>query len=313
MLFRNLFIALSVCTILLSGLPTSAADPLSSVERVINYPDASTPLVSPDGTCIAFTVYGSSGILISENSTVRTLTQAPFSGWRFKWSPDSQSIVFRAREENDQFRLYRISRNGDLTALGPPATTISTPSFSGHVAQALISGTTSPMTIIEDTQHRQPLTFTAAMDGIVYYWIGNLKTALTDGSETCFEPMLSPNDQWILYQSLISGLHIVSIDGLTHREIGPGSDPIWSPDSRFVLFCRTQDDGHRITGSELFISYIDRLDQPVALTNTRDRIERHPSFASGGDGIVFDALDGIYRGQIDLKNLKLKIEGEVQP
>ncbi|GEM_PF-7024789 len=307
-----LFRFMLIVSLSLGAAGATAAETLGPVERLLTLPDASTPRFSPDGTMIAFTLYGDSGIRLLENGTTRTLTDAPFSGWRFVWAPDSRSIVFRTRGD-DLFRLYRVSISGNIEPLGPPAATISTPAFTGGVAQALVSGTASPMTIIEDTSHRGPLSFTAAIDGIVYIWTGNARRALTNGTETCFEPMRSPDGRWILYQSLTSGLHLVSADGTQRKAIGPGSDPSWLPDSRAVLFSKTDDDGHRITASDLFIISIEPYAQAIRLTSTPDRIERHPDCSPDLQAIVFDTQNGLERMRLDLKTLLSSPAGEIRP
>lgn len=101
-----------------------------------------------------------------------------------------------------------------------------------------------------------------------------------------FAPKLSPDATKIVFSGLATGVHVYDIATNTQTRIGSGTSPSWSPDSKRVAFERTEDDGHNIVGSDLWIW--SEQHGAKALTNTDSRIERHPAWSPSGTQIAFD-------------------------
>tara|TARA_R110002073_G_scaffold303128_2_gene471223 strand:- start:6753 stop:7535 length:783 start_codon:yes stop_codon:yes gene_type:complete len=101
-----------------------------------------------------------------------------------------------------------------------------------------------------------------------------------------FAPKLSPDATKIAFTGLATGVHVYDIASRSQTRIGAGTSPAWSPDSRSIAFERTEDDGHNIVGSDVWI-WTEGA-RATALTSTDARIERHPSWSPDGSKIAFD-------------------------
>jgi Tol biopolymer transport system component len=69
--------------------------------------------------------------------------------------------------------------------------------------------------------------------------------------------------------------------------------PKFSPDGAYIVFATPQDDGHQITGSDLWISSVDgTFKQP--LTATEEIFEMHPDWSPDGTAIAFENDGSIF-------------------
>ena len=77
--------------------------------------------------------------------------------------------------------------------------------------------------------------------------------------------------------------------------------PRFSPDGAYLVFVTLEDDGYRITRSDLWITSIDgRFKQP--LTTTEDAVEIHPDWSRDGSAIAFENEGQIYLLRVKWSN-----------
>jgi len=102
-----------------------------------------------------------------------------------------------------------------------------------------------------------------------------------------FGEVIAPDGDKVAFQGLETGLYVYtrSTGALVH--IGPGTAPAWSPDSSRLVFEVTEDDGHEVVASDLYI-YKVASDQVERLTWSEQVIERRPAFAPDGRALAFD-------------------------
>ncbi len=109
---------------------------------------------------------------------------------------------------------------------------------------------------------------------------------LTRGEDRFFDPQLSPDGHAVVFVGLTTGVHVLRLQDRRLTHPGPGTAPVWTPDSRWVLFERTTDDGARLTGSEL-IAHRPADDTTVALTDTPGAHERRPAVSPDGTRVAY--------------------------
>jgi Tol biopolymer transport system component len=114
-----------------------------------------------------------------------------------------------------------------------------------------------------------------------------------------FAPEVSPDGDRVVFQGLTTGIYVYtrSTGSLVH--LGAGTSPSWSPDGSRLVFELTEDDGHELSASDIYM-YDLAASRMHRLTSTQSVIERRPSFSSDGTRIAFDDnTGGIYVGRLE--------------
>jgi Tol biopolymer transport system component len=101
-----------------------------------------------------------------------------------------------------------------------------------------------------------------------------------------FAPKLSPDGSKVAFTGLATGVHVYDLNTGAKTLVGPGTAPTWSPDSQTLAYERTEDDGHNIVASDIWLW--DVRGGSRALTTTDARHERHPAWSPNGQQIAFD-------------------------
>jgi dipeptidyl aminopeptidase/acylaminoacyl peptidase len=270
------------------------------------------PAFSPDGSRIAVTRSDWQGLWLigADGSGLRRLTDDPGAGYRFAWSPDGSQIAYRAEQQIDGLRHFAIrivnAETGHTEELTEFQRYLSTPRWvlgdgtvayetdrDGTLAQALVIGLIEPQPK-DASPHR-----VATTSRDLRIWIseadGFERWPVSSPGERCFDPQISPGEDRVCYTVLDGGgrIAVAELDG-THRiDLGYGSNPSWSPDGQYLVFEVTEDDGHVITGSDLYIAAVDGAGR-IRLTDTPALFERWPAWSPDDRRIVYSAAVAIY-------------------
>jgi dipeptidyl aminopeptidase/acylaminoacyl peptidase len=214
------------------------------------------PRVSPDGRELLLTGPQLRGLYVVASSgggAVRPLVDDAEAGVVARWNNDG-SVTYRAP---------RAGARRDL----------------------VVDRTGSVRTVATATA---PLAF--ASDDRMYVSRGG-KTIEIGTGDRFFGALVAPDGDHVVFQGLATGLYVYTRSTGALVRVGPGTAPAWSPDSKRLVFEVTEDDGHDILASDLYLYDVagDRVSQ---LTTTDRVIERHPSFGPGGTSIAYDDNDG---------------------
>ncbi len=113
-----------------------------------------------------------------------------------------------------------------------------------------------------------------------------------------FGAVLSPDGDKVAFQGLVTGLHVYSRSTGKVTNVGPGTAPAWSPDSKRLAFEVTEDDGHELVSSEIYLYELAK-DRAIAITSSDRVIERRPSFSPDGAQLAFDDnTGGLFVGKV---------------
>jgi len=270
------------------------------------------PVWSFDGETIAMTRTDWAGIWIinSDGSGLERLTADRSSGYRFAWSPDSRHIAYRTERMRKGKRYFTI-KVIDLDEKTERQITdfrrfLGTPRWVGadgtlgfetdrtgsigqaHAADlvgALVDGGVSDLMAVTSDD--------------MQVWIssndGKDRVRVSEPNERCFDPILSPDGMRVCYACLGStgGIEVSTTDGTTRHSLGRGTNARWAPDGSRLVFEITEDDGHNITGSDLYVIGADGRGK-TRLTNTPELIERWPVWAPDDRQIAFSAQGSIF-------------------
>jgi hypothetical protein len=110
-------------------------------------------------------------------------------------------------------------------------------------------------------------------------------------------------EQWTVE---VAGRGSFLIDKEAHilRELGDRRQVGWAPDYDCFAYVVEEDDGHRITRSDVMVAWSDSL-VTKALTQTQDRLERAPSWSPSADKVACHTEEG----EIDLISVKINRVG----
>ena len=226
------------------------------------------PVLAPSGAAVVFTGAKLEGLWLRSFSTgeIRLLSSAPQAGLRPVWQPGEQALA-----------LTRVG----ATAERAPALVID---LRARVSTASAATPTVTVTQTDD-------------DVIVLVEDGEPRV-ISGGREPFFAPVLSPDGEFVAYNGLYSGVYVYRVaDGVT-VSLGAGNSPSFSPKCDHLVFDRTSDDGERVTAGDIYITDLKHpLFATAPLTETADRIERHPSLAHAGL-LAFSAGGRIYTATV---------------
>ncbi|UJR84818.1 N-acetylmuramoyl-L-alanine amidase family protein [Sandaracinus amylolyticus] len=229
--------------------------------------DLVTPVLSPDGTRALLASPDHTALFVLEldgTSTVRELCRVGRCGWEPQWQDEGAAVAFRTEGQSG-------------TAV--PAEAVS-----------LEDGRGLAVRVGERGVH-------AWTDEDDRAWLridGRVREIGPEG-ERVMMPALTSDRRHVVMWGLTEGvlIHRVRDGAIVHA--GPGGHPRVDPSGRWLVFERTEDDGHDITRSDLFV--VDLADPGYAiapLVQSDDRLERMPSLSriEGGAGTLAYVEDG---------------------
>jgi dipeptidyl aminopeptidase/acylaminoacyl peptidase len=280
------------------------------------------PVWSPDGRWIAFSRagFGSIEVMRADGTGRRTLVNAPRAGYRFAWSPDGEAIAFLTVAETEQGRRHRVQivdlESGRVQTISESAEELSWPQWEltgteqrlvwmvfGQAGAAGWRRDAGPPRPLRHGFAPAPTTKTNALafyrDGQVWIWDAPKQAARRLSRERGLNPVVSPDGRRIVF-SEINTLVVANADGTELRELARGHHPAWSPDGLKVVFDVAQDDGHRITSSDLWVIQADGTEL-TPLTQTPEALETEPNWSPDGRRIVYRLED---TGQICVLQLE---------
>ena len=106
-------------------------------------------------------------------------------------------------------------------------------------------------------------------------------------TEETINVRISPDGTKIAYKVLGGNLFVINIDGSNKVDLGRGNNPQWSPDSKYLVYMVTEDDGYKFLSSDIFISPIDGSEK-IQITNNEDQLEMNPCFSPDGNQIAYN-------------------------
>ncbi|MBA3459986.1 MAG: PD40 domain-containing protein [Deltaproteobacteria bacterium] len=225
--------------------------------------DFLAPQYSPDGRQILLTASQLRGLYVLADGSVSELTDAAEAGVHAKWTSDG-SIHYRALSNGTRRDLV-IGRDRAIRA----------------------AAATSPVAFTQDDR--------------MYVVDRSKRLARIGSGDRFFGAVIAPDGDKVVFQGLETGLYLYIRSSGALRYIGPGTAPSWSPDSTRLAYEVTEDDGHMIVASDLYI-YTLAADRAEPVTTTDRAIERRPSFAPSGNALVFDDnTGGIFVGRLEAR------------
>ena len=259
------------------------------------------PVWSPDDRWIAVTGMRYDGIYIvrPDGKDFQQITADAAVGFKMSWSPDGIYLLGRAarwqkRRRYNSAKIYDIYTKTSRQLSDERTFMPAIPVWGGSNARVVLSSDRGFETFEVPIPKGQRLQ--AVARPIVLVANDAIEVRSADGRlEQQFKPAdgrilyaaSSPKDELLVFEIMGGQLFVAALDGSHRIALGRGERPQWSPDGEWILFMVTEDDGHRMLGSELYAVRKDGK-QRLQLTRTANRMEMNPVWSPDGGAIAFD-------------------------
>ena len=274
------------------------------------------PIYSPDGSKIAFTSSNYSGLWImnSDGRDVHQITTESAAGFGFQWSFDSKAIVSRVAKYEGRYRYNAIKIFDLVNGTEKQVTDYRTmmpglPKWAEADKKVFMYGK-NKLEIFDSGKEASSLQKNSINKRICF--LQNNHIAVGDISTKeyqVFNPItgqqyinlvVSPDGSKIAFEVIGGNFYIMNVDGSGLVDLGDGHRPQWAPDSQYLIYMISFDDGHQFLSSDIFSIKIDGSEK-TRRTFTDNKIEMNPSWSPDGTQIVYDVMDegAIYVMSID--------------
>lgn len=250
---------------------------LTHIQAMTQVESFMAPQWSPDGTRLSFSKEKFDTLFVADmdQKSLKTLVQGPFVGYAAKWSADSRHLYFRQLGQEFTAPLTQA-----VTLDGKSVQSV----FRSSLDEVLRLSVKNDQIYVEQKSAQA-----------IYF---NSPTLITDQKDQYFAPVLSPDGKFVCFEGIVSGIYIMHLETGEKIHVGRGNHPVWSFDSQFIVFDKTEDDGQQLTGGELFL-YDLSSNEIIQLTDTQHIIEQHPALSPDNSKVAFDAGGAIFVGTMD--------------
>ncbi len=125
-------------------------------------------------------------------------------------------------------------------------------------------------------------------------------TPITFGDDKYFNPKISPDGKKVVFQGLIGGLYVYDSDTGKKVKIGQGSQPVWTPDGKGVIYSYAKDDGSKLIDGDIYYASADGS-VIKKITDTPDIIEENPHLSPDGTKLIWNDEEGnLYEADITI-------------
>lgn len=266
------------------------------------------PSWSPDGKYIAMTSDNYRGIWVMDAKAynISPICDEERVGYGFQWSEDSKEIACRVTKTGKHRRLTAIKifdiGSGISRLVTDYRQRIGLPFWADSDLRVCFTSDDKFEVVSSERKVRPASSKNGAVNKseIVLFQsygriiIANLdlthKSIIVDPRGRFLNPVLSPNKEKIAFEMTDGRIYVMNTDGTDIFDLGSGSYPRWSPNSEYIVYFVSEDDGQRVLASDIFLTDI-RGQQRLKVTNTQDRIEMHPDWSPDGHYLVYDEYE----------------------
>ena len=202
-----------------------------------------------------------------EEQKLENLNTKNGAGYKAQFSADGKQILFRYNTYQNHRKYSTLAiqdiQESQLKTLVKDKRKLSPPHY--YKKEAImynLQGNKQVFDLSRNTAREiSALSKPVTSDPLAYTENSNL-IVQTKGQEKILNPVgeghyiwgsLSPQKDRILFTLAGQGTYICDLEGNITAELGYANYPSWSPDGKWIVAMQDQDDGHRITASEIVV------------------------------------------------------------
>lgn len=260
------------------------------------------PRFSPDGEKILFTEFGYKGLWLYDlkEKALIQLNDYPGAGYEPAFTVDGKQVVFRVDEYRDNRKYSSLA----IQAIGEKKANFMIRNVRRLSLPVLLTNRTliyrKDRDVCVYNFESKMETQSATVQGI-YGYVENQKIILIeDGIRRELAPLpfrdyiwfsLSPDNTKMVFTVVGGDTYVTDTAGNILKVIENANAPQWSPDGKWILFMRDEDDGHVITASEIWAYHLEK-NRKIQITATEDIHEMYPVWSPGMNQIAYQTDSG---------------------
>ena len=239
----------------------------------------------------------------ADGSGARQITDEVAAGFGFEWAANTNAIISRVAKYEKRFRynavkLFDLEKNEarlltDYRTLMPGlphwADADQKIYMYNRTKLEIFDSGIKPATLMKTAASRQMQFLKEDKIAIGDIATGAYKVFEPIKGQQCLNMTPSPDRKKVAFEIMGGNMYVMNADGTGLTDLGDGHRPQWAPDSQYLIYMITKDDGHDFLASDLYVIRGDGQEK-TQLTATGDKLEMNPSWSADGKKIVFDVM-----------------------
>jgi len=256
------------------------------------------PVISPDGTSVAFTNENFQSLLLMniETKKIVKITENEGAGYEPLFSADGSKIYYRSNTYEGMKKFssvseYSIGKRQTTELLDKNRDVRLIASAEGNIILAKENEIKSYSGKDGSLKRSSDDTFVYIQNSkMLVYENGNSNTISPLGEYNYIWPSFSPNKQKLLFTVAGKGTYICNADGSNAISLGYLNAPKWLNDN-WIVGMKDKDNGEVFISSDIYLISADAT-QTVQLTETNDEIEMYPQVLVNQNKIAYHTDKG---------------------
>lgn len=248
---------------------------LSDIESIpIVTHEFTSPIWSPDGIKIMLTKNGYNGVFIfdTKNNKLKKINEFNGSGFNATWSTDSKQIFYRKKISDNSYEF-----NVDAINIGDLQITNKN-NIKANAIQSTITASKENDPIVYVNQKTLKIECTNANNSRT--WI------ITNEPGQYYQPILSHDKKRVIVHKEGEMVIYSIFDSKLIKNLGNGIACNWSFDDKKILFFLSEDDGYKITGSDIYIFDVMSYNR-INVSKSKNSFELWPNWSDDNKKIIY--------------------------
>ena len=255
---------------------------------------------SPNGKYLAYSSVSTKGIYVKDAKSGKTkeLVNDLDAGYGYSWSADGEYILFKGTRIKEGRKEYIATVNvetGKKEILVDRGNRRESTPFWDNTEEGkkVVYLDGDKPKVAKEYKYADDYTFNSEQPNTRNVILAGNNTYVFEGTEQVFVTQktilgasVSPDNTMMVYTIGGKGMMMYNFNTKTELPMGRGIHASWSPDSKYIVYQISDDNGEEYTGSELYVSSVDGK-YKKQITKTMNILEFKPTWSANGKNISY--------------------------